>query len=304
MVRLVILLACVLLASCSRSPSAPSAPGTPLAFANFDGFWQGQFRYTQCDGERHCRDSTLGRTASFILNLRQSGPSVRGLLVTARIVTEVNGSVTTSGELVMSGLTPAAGARDNIGTINVTRFVVHQAAAGLVGSFAYTQTAAPESLAADYGCCGQYAGDIVSASRTAAPAPAISGRWQGQYAVRDCSLAGLRACFPFRRADVERVELTLVQNGTDVTGEIYLAGPGVRLPLHGGVNGQTVTLEGSLTTPWGHRRVTTLSAGIDEFGRLRGTFTHFERFRIPPDDVTESTVQLELSQVVTYRPIM
>ena len=87
-------------------PTSPSPPGgattapTP-AVSNFAGVWQGEYRVTACSGERHCALS-IGTARPFTLRLDQSGATVIGVF-TGDVDADVTGTVSASGELVLSG---------------------------------------------------------------------------------------------------------------------------------------------------------------------------------------------------------
>lgn len=179
---------------------------------------------------------------------------------------------------------------------------MRQESGGLSGSFAYTQKPPAGSYAALAGAGGRYAGEVVSASRRDAPVSSIAARWEGQAAVRECTLSGVRACYPFQSADVETLYLNLEQSGGQVTGDISFSGPGVRLLVSGRTDGRAVTLEGRSPGFAGGERRLNVSARLDEFGRLVGTFTHAEPIRLSPNEVTKSVVHGDLFQVLSYRP--
>jgi hypothetical protein len=291
----------LLLISCSKSPSAPSTPGSVSAFANYEGLWEGVLRHTYCDGRRSC--DWFPYSARFVLNLRQNGPSVSGILATSSMTAEVRGIVATSGassELLLTGITPAPSDKADVGTIDVTRLVLRQDVGRLLGSIEYTSTPAPGSLVGrHYGVATlRYAADVLATSRVSPPSQGYTARWIGWSVVRECTTTG-RYCDPRPVGESANVDLALQQDGDEITGHF---GRGW-MPVRGTVSGGTLRLDGFITSHLSETRLSDFTARIDEFGRLRGTFTYAFSYLGSPFGST-SVAKAELWQVLNYRPEM
>src|SRR5262249_48877079 len=133
----------------SRIGPAPSDPN--LGFA---GVWQGQYRITDCTGDRHCSEF-IGDLRTFVLRLMQSGQSLTGVLVLRQQLTDnayyhgdltinVAGSVASDGSLTLTGSKPSATPFDKSGDVDVQRMVVKpSASSGLSGTLGYSSRYTP-----------------------------------------------------------------------------------------------------------------------------------------------------------------
>lgn len=270
--------ACLLLAACGGSPSAPSsqAPASPpvAAAADFSGLWTGSYRLTSCEGDRHCF-VLRGTTRTFTLRLRQTGARVRGLVSVGDGVAEVSGDVLKDGTLVLSGSDPPATSRDGSMT---ARLELRMSEPGdLQGRVSYDTQPRPEDT--DFLGPTRMVGDVVSVTRTDLGSflNSVDGTWSGRVAVRTCApMPGSPYCYPFTDQEVSSLELTLARSGAALTGTLRIGS--ARVPLSGSIAGSAVTLTGETLAPASGGptliRVSDWKGSIDEFGRMTGTFTY------------------------------
>ena len=293
-----------LLVACSKAPQAPTSPPpstAPVALAQFSGLWSGAFRIATCEGERHCV-LFRGSSRPFELRLKQSGASVRGVFNGNQSITDVTGTVLNDGTLTLSGADPGASSGGGGVTARVElRFSPEGALQGTV----WYETR-PLAQNAEFSSTVVLGGDVISAERSdlASFVTDVTGAWTGSFVVRTCMPRGIY-CHPLRDQEVELVEMTLSASGSAITGTCTVGGSAMRIPLSGTVSGSTIRLSGEITVPPAGGgplllRVSDWAGTIDEFGRMKGSFTY--EFAYPSGSPTlgESAV-LELWQVVKRR---
>jgi hypothetical protein len=167
----VAVIALVMLAACSRSPSSPTTSPSPVpGVAGVSGLWTGTFHLTDCTGDRNCIPFMItGSNRPFTLNVQQAGSHVVGSftpgsvaqLDAGRLTADVTGEMNPDGWVTLSGTTPAS-AED--GSMRVTAVRVRATAGGgLEGRIAYETT--PSLQASDLMLPSSYGGDIVSVAR-------------------------------------------------------------------------------------------------------------------------------------------
>jgi len=255
-------------------PPAPSPSGSVV---DFTGIWQGQYRVTACTGNRHC-PAFIGMTRSFLLRLTQTGTYVTGVL-SGDVTVNVAGPVAADGTLRTTSLKPAASQLDPAGEVEVQRFVIRLSPdTGLAGTLEYETRFTPsqnfETLRTTR------AGEILSATRLASEPIAsrapFQGHWVGRYAVRSCTASGGGpSCTGEGRT--QPFDLTLTQSGAAVSGALSPLS-GRSAPVSGNASSNTLTLQGSTTTPLSGGfdivSVTAWSTTTDGVGQMLGSFTY------------------------------
>lgn len=298
MKRIVLALFIVACCSCGGGPTMPSSSSgaSPTAPADYSGFWSANFRYTSCDGERHCV-LRIGTTQPFTLRLQQNGARVRGVFTTWQYAVDVEGDVLKDGSMVLSGGAPAASAKDDEGAFTLTKIEALAEAGGrLAGTVAYEIL--PEGSAKDYYSHMSVRGTIDTASHSDLQmlASSFDGTWKGRFVVTSCDPIGSAVrCYPYDAQETAPIEIALSGAGGTVT-----IGP-ARVPVTARPDGSSIALQGEVVIPQsggGERvRVSNLSATRDAFGRMRGSFDYVSEW--PADAPTfGETAHVELWQVV------
>lgn len=281
------------------SPTDPDSVVSPPA--QISGWWEGEYRLTECRGERHCV-LLIGKTYPFQLRLEQTGASFRGVFSAVGTV-DVSGTAAQTGEVLLTGTAPAASSLDALGRIDLKQLVVgaDPSASGLVGSFSLENypAANPESEPVVF-----RSGAIVSAVRRAPTVPgSVIGRWSGQYVVRECIPVVWLQCWPDALDQVLPFDLSLVESGPEgLLGELVLRSS--RIPVHGQVSGSALIVEGALTESVSGGTTIVRLAGwtstADEFGRLRGRFEYVNEYHPSQGQVHFTSYVAELWNVL-YR---
>ena len=142
-------------------------------------------------------------------------------------------------------------------------------------------------------------GAIVSARRDSLDAyiADLAGTWKGLYLVRECmEPTGRPLCGIFRPGEVEYLELTITLGGVAAAGELVPIS--THIPVTGMVRGRTIDLTGMRDEAASHYvdRIEALSATVDDYGRLKGSFSYTR----VANGVT-STARVDLAQVVKIR---
>ena len=280
--RVCIALALVTAAACGGGSSSPASPGpttaSPTAFADFSGYWSGTYRYLACVG-LHC-SGPVDRQVPFSLRVRQAGSHVSAVFAIDQTSIEASGDVQADGSLSLSGSESTGGTAGVPETSRLTAPALRlDPALGLTGALRLDI----QTLLNGEPWSALYDGGMVSSVRRDLDAyiSDLSGTWRGLYRVRECGDAGSQPpCFPFRRDEVDRLELTLRVDGTSATGE--LVPDTARVPINGRAAGRSIELQGA-TEPTGVggsiNRVTGFSGTVDQFGRLNGKFTFLYTFQ-------------------------
>ena len=298
MKRIVPALFVVACCSCGGGPTTPSSSsGAPLpAPVDYSGLWSANFRYTSCDGERHCV-LRIGTTQPFTLRLQQHGASLQGVFTTWQYAVDVEGEVLKDGSIVLSGGAPAASDKDDDGALTVTRIEGLADPGGrLSGTLAYEIR--PGGTATEYYSQMSVRGTIESASRSDLQmfASTFDGTWSGRFVVKACDPIGSAIrCYPYDAQETTPIEVALNGNSGTVT-----IGP-AHVPVTAKANGASITLEGEVVIPQsggGERvRVSHFSATRDSFGRMVGSFEYVSEWPAGAPTFGE-TAHVELWQVV------
>jgi hypothetical protein len=216
----------------------------------------------------------IGLSDPFFLRLAQTGNAVTGVLGGVRtsggfVAVEVAGVVSPAGELLLTGLKPAASPFDRSGEVQVTRFVIRlPPTSGLSGTLEYVTRYGPMQNfeTAEVSVTA----DIVSASRTSGfplDLQSFQGHWQGGYIVRDCTLVGWTFCWPEQQDHIYyNLDLSLIQLGTAVSGLLTLpAAFSGAMTVTGTMSRDSLTLDGSVIQQ---------SSGSTNISRLAGWATN------------------------------
>ena len=289
----------LLVAACGGSPSspAPASPSpVPVAIADFSGYWSGTFFYNACVG-LHC-SGRVDRNDPFSLRLRQSANHVTGVFAS-----EYAGNIAIAGDVQPDGSLVLAGSEDTGGTTGARGTATFAAPAlrldastGLAGSMRFERAWILGPLDSFTSLAD---GAIVSAQRQGLDAyiADLSGTWKGFYLVQECGDSSQRPlCGIFRPGEVEFLEMTISLGGSGASGELVPVS--TRIPVTGTAHGRTVELSGMRDVPGASAvdRVEALSATVDDYGRLKGSFSYTR----VGNGVT-STAKVDLLQVVKSR---
>ena len=296
--RLFVVATCLFAAACAGSPSSPtpaSPPPVAAMGADFSGYWSGSFLYNVCAG-LHC-SGKVERTDPFSLRLRQTLNHVTGLFAS-----EYSGNVEIAGDVQPDGSLRLSGAEDTGGTAGARGYATFAAPAlrldastGLSGSMRFERVTVLGPLDSFTSLAD---GAIVSARRDSLDAyiADLAGTWKGLYLVRECmEPTGRPLCGIFRPGEVEYLELTISLGGVAAAGELVPIS--THIPVTGTARGRTIDLTGMRETASHYvDRIQALSATVDDYGRLKGSFSYTR----VADDVT-STARVDLAQVVKIR---
>ena len=300
MKRIVLAVLAAACCSCGGGPTVPStSPGASLAApTDYSGFWSATFRYTGCEGERHCV-LRIGTTQPFTLRLQQNGARVHGVFTTWQYAVDVDGEVLKDGSIVLSGGAPAASDKDDAGAFTVTKVEALADGGGrLSGTLAYEIR--PEGSATDYYSQMSVRGSIDTALRSDLQmlASSFDGTWTGRFVVRACDPIGTATrCYPYDEQETTPIEIALSGASGTVT-----IGP-ARVPVTATPAGSSIVLDGEVVIPQsggGERiRIRHLTATRDAFGRMSGSFDYASEW--PADAPTfGETAHAELWQVVKF----
>lgn len=290
-------------------PTSPTVPGTGETFT---GIWQGQYRITECAGDRHC-GAFIGGLRSFVLRLQQTGGSVTGVVVLVHepvdnayyqgdLTVNVTGDVAPDGGVTVRGRKPALSPSDASGDVDVESFTLKPSTSETTGMLAYVSRYVP--LQNPETSLKRVAGIIVNATRaTSMPVDVTApfqGHWSGRIVMRTCTEPELLLCRT--GADAFRsFDLTLMQSASMVSGTLD------QLPVTGTVSGQTLTVQGSsapLQVGGGFvvTRVVNWSTTIDNLGRMQGLYTYVYDFNatsgVNAGKVFTTTIVYDLVSVV------
>jgi len=297
--RLLVVATFLFVAACGRSPSSqtPASPSpVAVSVADFSGYWSGTFLYSACAG-LHC-SGRIERNDPFSLRLRQTANHVTGLFAS-----EYLGNIAISGDVQPDGLLALSGAEDTGGTAGARGTATFSApnlrldpAIGLTGSMRAERVSIVGPLDSFTSVAD---GKVLSAQRQSLDAyiADVSGTWKGFYLVRECSeTTGRPACGIFRPGEVEFLELTIALGGSGAAGELIPIS--THIPVIGSARGRSIDLTGTLNMPQiGFvDRVDALSATVDDYGRLQGSFSYV---RLASGVTAQARV--ELLQVVKIR---
>jgi hypothetical protein len=289
-------------AACAKPPSAPSQqpatpPVVPVTFADFSGFWSGTFLYKSCPG-LHC-SGAVDRHDPFSLRLRQTGNHVTGIFAsdgTGNI--EISGDVRPDGSLALAGLEETGGRMGLNGTATFSAPSVRlDTVTGLSGAMKFERVVALSALDRYTSVAD---GIVVSAVRQNLETylADLGGTWNGLFLVRDCveEATGRPLCGLFDNGEVENLQLTFSVGGSAATGEVTPIS--THIPVAGTASGRTIELAGTRVALDGKltERINGLSASVDEYGRLKGSFTYTQVF-----NGVSQTARVELLQVVRVR---
>lgn len=293
----------LLFTACAKPPSAPSQqpaspPVVPVTFADFAGYWSGTFLYKSCPG-LHCSGGPIDRRDPFSLRLRQTGNHVTGIFAsddTGNIA--ISGDVQADGSLALSGLEETGGRTGVNGTATFAAPAVRlDAVTGLAGAMKFERVV---NLSALDRYTSVADGVVASAVRQNLDAylADLGGTWKGLYLVRECveAASGRPLCGLFNDGQVENLELTFSVGGADANGEVIPIS--THIPVAGTAGGRTIELAGTRVALDGKltERISALSAAVDDFGRLKGSFTYTHVF-----NGVSQTARVELLQVVRTR---
>lgn len=289
----------LLVAACgqSRSSPTPTSPSpTPVTLADFAGYWSGTFSYTACVG-LHC-SGKVERNDPFSLRLRQTTKHVTGLFAseyTGNI--EISGDVQPDGSLKLSGTEDTGGTTGARGTATFAAPALRlDADRGLAGTMRFERTTVLGPLDSFASLAD---GNIVSARRDNLDAyiADLAGAWKGFYLVRECGdSSGRPQCGIFRPGEVEFLELAISLGGDGASGELVPIS--THIPVTGRGGGRAIELSGARSIPGTSAvdRVEALSATVDDYGRLKGSFSYTR----VGNGVT-SAAKVDLLQVVKIR---
>lgn len=237
---------------------------------SFGGAWHGQYTMTQCSGRRHCNESR-GRDNPFSLLLEQTNAFVSGVFHAEGFAISVQGQVSDSGELVLTGRRQSPGGFSP--TVELTRFNASATPAGLVASLEFQVRFPPDTPPSVNAQLQTIGGTVAGAQRgTHTPVNSFDGTWAGSLFINDCSAEGRTSCWPEERAQEYSFEVTLHQSGDRVMGELNFRG---RLPVRGTVTGDTVTFDPAVreepqSSGRFYLRLQRLSLTRDAVGSVRG----------------------------------
>ena len=266
------LLSLLLILGCGRSPSGPSTPASPqpapALIADYAGYWAGTLTYNACLG-LHC-SGRIDRTEPYSFRLRQSGNAVRGVFATSAGNVEVSGVVDADASLRLSGSGDTGGVNGAPNSSTFTGTLQRDAVAGLTGSVHFEVRTYLDGTRIDW-VRTEIVAPIASATRSDLDAyiSNLSGKWSGQFAVRECfDDLGRPFCLSFSKGAIEFVELTIDAVGGTATGELVPVS--TRIPVNGRATGRSLTLEGTRDGV----AITDFTGSVDDFGRLTGKFSY------------------------------
>jgi hypothetical protein len=292
-------IALLFVAACGTSPSAPSQqpvspPFVPAVFADFAGYWSGTFHYTACVG-LHC-SARVDRNDPFSLRLRQTINHVTGVFASENTGNiEISGDVQPDGSLVLSGLEETGGRLGLSGRATFAAPALRlDPVTGLAGTMKFARVVVQSPLDSYTSVAD---GSVVSAVRQSLDTyiADLGGTWKGLYRVDECveETTGRPLCGLFNAGEVENLELTFSVGGTTAAGEVIPIS--IHIPVAGTASGRTIELAGTRVTLDGKLtdRINGLSASVDEYGRLKGSFAYARVF-----NGVSQTAKVELLQVV------
>ena len=266
--------------SASLGGSLPPDQAASLA----GGTWTGETRLETCSGAP-C--GTIPLAGSYQLVVRDSGAGSYGALLSLQpggIVADLSGTPEADGSVRFTGSFQSAGTVNFLQRADITRFVVRpDGREGLTGSFEYASYVA-DSFAIR-------TGSILSGRRgtvTISPGD-FQGVFRGDVAVRHCT----GDCDRARPGEEFEATWSLAQARSSIVGQVQIQGASMTVPLAGSAAGGQLRASGEVSvatcqadfdsSPTCSQRIRELSATIDQFGRLRGTFEYsrdaFSSFR-------------------------
>jgi hypothetical protein len=297
----IVLAATEIASACSSDTTTAPSMRSP----SYSGAWQGQYRITTCSAMRHC-GMFIGQTTNVFLRLLQTGSAVVGVLRTNRATIDVTGTISPAGDLTMSGVTPPP-VPGGVQT-QLTRGMFRVSSSSqLTGSFEYVLSGVTPDTEY-FSTTVSEGGELVTVIRTAGSSVdtgSFAGSWQGQFIVRSCTPTGWIACYPKANGSQSSFNLTLVQNGSTVSGTIEPPTFPNGVPVMGTVASNTMILTGSASTHvsggTSSVRVTGFSATRDELGRMSGSFAYVDDVLFDTGSLYSTSYEALLTSVVLVK---
>lgn len=210
-------------AACGTTPMQPSPTAANSAFA---GTWVPTVLIDSCTGSHLC--IALDTTWS-VLRLAPDGPGIHGSGYFLGTPFEVNGSVDSSGELVI--VTPSTP------SFSLDELRLRAGSTGLTGTVRFK--APPITIEGHIASAKR--GPLESTQSTA------EGFWNGNGLTRVCTFTGWREC----RYATRIFQLSLTQSGATASGSLQMSGDErYRLPVAGHFTASTLTLTGGVSRPY------------------------------------------------------
>lgn len=260
-----VLLAVVLTACSSSTPTAPGGPVTPAA-ATYEGVWRITYTVAECGGFRQCVHYR-GDSRTIYLHVTTAAGGYEGVVqLESHVQVSVSGSVDADGRLTLKGIRRAALADDYETEIESLTLP----AASQAGTVRFA-TRGPSN--AWFFGKALTTGPITAAERTAPlGGPRFSGKWTGNFPGNNCVAHGWTHCYPFWDDTTYPLTLELIQATGVVSGTVKMSG--TTIPVTGTVGGDVVTFAGTASPPSSGVNVTyrvdTDGVQLDKLGRLTG----------------------------------
>ena len=264
------LLAVILTACSSSSPTAPGGPLTPVA-ATYEGVWTITYTVAECGGFRQCVHYR-GDSRTIYLHVTPIAGGYEGVVqLEPQLHVSVSGSLGADGRLTLKGIRRAALADDYETEVEALTLPAPGVFGAPQAGALRVATRGPSN--SQFFGTALTVGPITSAELTAPLSGSVfSGKWTGNFPGNNCVSHGWTHCYPFWEDTTYPLTLELTQAGGVVSGTISMAGG---IPVTGTVAGPTVRLSGSAAKPASGVNVTYAveSDGlvVDRVGRLTGS---------------------------------